>query len=192
MYVDLTQSSRQGLLLRREVQSGRLKTTGPNAAKVTLILEDGRPYTNTGKLQFTDVTVDQTTGSVTIRAIFDNNDRVLLRGMFVRARIEEGINEAAILVPQVAVTHDQRGQPTALVVDKDNKVELRTLVTSRTFGPDWVVEDGLNPGDRVIAQGVDKVRPGAKVRTAAAQLPPPPASGAAGQAAPAASAASGA
>ncbi|APR34658.1 efflux RND transporter periplasmic adaptor subunit [Paraburkholderia sp. SOS3] len=192
MYVDLTQSSLQGLKLRRDVQSGRLKTTGPNAAKVTLILEDGRPYGETGKLQFTDVTVDQTTGSVTIRAIFDNKDRVLLPGMFVRARIQEGINDAALLVPQVGVTHDQKGQATALVVGKDNKVELRTLVTSGTYGSNWVVEDGLQPGDRVIVQGVDKVHPGNKVKTVAAQLPATPASEAAAQAASGASAASGA
>ncbi|HEY3599144.1 MAG TPA: efflux RND transporter periplasmic adaptor subunit [Paraburkholderia sp.] len=192
MYVDLTQSSLEGLKLRRDMQSGRLKTTGPNAAKVTLILEDARAYGETGKLQFTDVTVDQTTGSVTIRAIFENKDRVLLPGMFVRARIQEGTNENALLVPQVGITHDQKGQPTALVVGKDNKVELRTLGTSGTYGSNWVVETGLNPGDRVIVQGVEKVHPGNKVRTIAAQLPATPASDATGQAAPAASAASGA
>jgi len=174
VYVDLTQSSLDGLRLRREVQEGRLKTNGPNAAKVTLILEDGRKYSEIGKLQFTDVTVDQTTGSVTVRAIFQNRDRVLLPGMFVRARIEEGVNQAAILVPQIGVTHDQKGQPTALVVNQDNKVELHQLVTSRTFGQDWVVDSGLNPGDRVIVQGTEKVRPGATVKAVAAQLPPPP------------------
>ncbi|MBV8626500.1 MAG: efflux RND transporter periplasmic adaptor subunit [Paraburkholderia sp.] len=188
VYVDLTQSSLDGLRLRREVQEGRLKTNGPNAAKVTLILEDGRKYSEVGKLQFTDVTVDQTTGSVTVRAIFQNRDRVLLPGMFVRARIEEGVNQAAILVPQIGVTHDQKGQPTALVVNQDNKVELHQLVTSRTFGQDWVVDSGLNPGDRVIVQGTEKVRPGATVKSVAAQLPPPPpGSGAMADAAPAAS-----
>ncbi|WP_168795104.1 efflux RND transporter periplasmic adaptor subunit [Paraburkholderia aromaticivorans] len=187
VYVDLTQSSLDGLKLRRDMQEGRLKTTGPDAAKVSLILEDGRTYSEKGKLQFTDVTVDQGTGSVTVRAIFKNADKVLLPGMFVRARIEEGVNESALLVPQVGVTHDQKGQPTALVVGNDNKVVLRQLVTSGTYGSNWVVESGLNPGDRVVVQGTDKAKPGMQVKTVAAQLPATPASGAAAQGAPAAS-----
>ncbi|MEM5434957.1 efflux RND transporter periplasmic adaptor subunit [Paraburkholderia diazotrophica] len=172
VYVDVTQSSLAGLKLRREIQQGRLKTSGPNAAKVELILEDGRVYSEKGKLQFTDVTVDQTTGSVTIRAIFPNKDHVLLPGMFVRARIEEGMNDNALLVPQVGVTHDQKGQPTALVLDKDDKVQLRVLQTSATYGQYWVVDSGLNAGDRVIVQGTDKVRPGAQAKGVPAQLPP--------------------
>ncbi|WP_133892872.1 efflux RND transporter periplasmic adaptor subunit [Paraburkholderia sp.] len=185
MYVDLTQSSLDGLKLRRDVQEGRLKTSGPDAATVTLILEDGRTYSEKGKLQFSDVTVDQSTGSVTVRALFQNKDRVLLPGMFVRARIEEGVNDQAILVPQIGVTHDQKGSPTALVVGSDNKVALRQLVTSRTYGSNWVVDSGLNPGDHVIVQGTDKVRPGMDVKTVAAQLPA--SSDAAAAAAPAAS-----
>ncbi|MGN8133662.1 efflux RND transporter periplasmic adaptor subunit [Paraburkholderia sp. 22099] len=187
VYVDLTQSSLDGLKLRREMQEGRLKTSGPEAARVSLILEDGRTYSEKGKLQFTDVTVDQGTGSVTVRAIFKNADKVLLPGMFVRAKIEEGVNENALLVPQIGVTHDQKGQPTALVVGQDNKVSLRQLVTTGTYGSNWVVESGLNPGDRVIVQGTEKVRPGAPVKAIAAQLPTTPASGAAAQSAPAAS-----
>ncbi|WGS49251.1 efflux RND transporter periplasmic adaptor subunit [Paraburkholderia sp. D15] len=187
VYVDLTQSSLDGLKLRREVQEGRLKTTGPDAAKVSLILEDGRTYSEKGKLQFTDVTVDQSTGSVTVRALFKNADKVLLPGMFVRARIEEGVNDNALVVPQVGITHDQKGQPTALVVGDDNKVVLRQLVTSGTYGSNWVVESGLKAGDRVIVQGTDKARPGMQVKTVAAQLPATPASGAAAQGAPAAS-----
>ncbi|MFM0059520.1 efflux RND transporter periplasmic adaptor subunit [Paraburkholderia phytofirmans] len=187
VYVDLTQSSLDGLKLRRDMQEGRLKTSGPDAAKVSLILEDGRTYSEKGKLQFTDVTVDQGTGSVTVRAIFKNADKVLLPGMFVRARIEEGVNESALVVPQVGITHDQKGQPTALVVGKDDKVVLRQLVTSGTYGSNWVVESGLNPGDRVIVQGTDKAKPGMQVKTVAAQLPATPASGAAAQSAPAAS-----
>src|ERR1700736_2953758 len=116
VYVDLTQSSVDGLKLRRDIQEGRLQTSGVNAAKVTLILEDGRTYSEPGKLQFSDVSVDQSTGSVTVRAIFPNKDRVLLPGMFVRARIDEGVNNKALVVPQIGVTHDQKGQPTALVV----------------------------------------------------------------------------
>ncbi|WP_025602335.1 efflux RND transporter periplasmic adaptor subunit [Burkholderia sp. WSM2230] len=187
VYVDLTQSSLDGLKLRREMQEGRLKTNGPDAAKVSLILEDGRTYSEKGKLQFTDVTVDQGTGSVTVRAIFQNKDKVLLPGMFVRAKIEEGVNENALVVPQVGITHDQKGQPTALVVGEDNKVALRQLVTSGTYGANWVVESGLKPGDRVIVQGTDKAKPGMQVKAVAAQLPATPASGAAAQGAPAAS-----
>jgi membrane fusion protein (multidrug efflux system) len=187
VYVDLTQSSLDGLKLRREVQEGRLKTSGPDAAKVSLILEDGRTYSEKGKLQFTDVTVDQSTGSVTVRAIFKNADKVLLPGMFVRARIEEGVNENALVVPQVGITHDQKGQPTALVVGNDNKVVLHQLVTSGTYGSNWVVESGLKAGDRVIVQGTDKAKPGSQVKAVAAQLPATPASDASAQGAPAAS-----
>ncbi|WP_028217812.1 efflux RND transporter periplasmic adaptor subunit [Paraburkholderia oxyphila] len=178
MYVDLTQSSLDGLKLRRDVESGRLKTNGPNAAKVTLVLEDGRTYAQQGKLQFTDVTVDQTTGSVTIRALFPNPDRVLLPGMFVRARIDEGTNDNAYLVPQVGVQHDQKGQATVLVVDGKNKVVVHPIVTSGTQGQDWVVESGLQPGDRVIVQGTEKVHPGTTVKAVDAHLPPPPPPGA--------------
>ncbi|WCM19177.1 efflux RND transporter periplasmic adaptor subunit [Paraburkholderia bryophila] len=187
VYVDLTQSSLDGLKLRREVQEGRLKTSGPDAAKVSLILEDGRTYSEKGKLQFTDVTVDQSTGSVTVRALFKNADKVLLPGMFVRARIEEGVNDNALVVPQVGITHDQKGQPTALVVGDDNKVALRQLVTSGTYGSNWVVESGLKAGDRVIVAGTEKARPGQQVKPVAAQLPATPASDASAQGAPAAS-----
>ncbi len=171
VYVDMVQSSVDGLKLRRDVQEGRLQTSGANAAKVTLILEDGRTYAETGKLQFSDVTVDPGTGSVTVRAIFPNKDRVLLPGMFVRARIDEGVNTKALLVPQIGVSHDPRGLPIALVVDQDNKVAIRSLVTSGTYGNNWVVDSGLNPGDRVIVNGVEKARPGTVVKTVAAQLP---------------------
>ncbi|WP_175681579.1 efflux RND transporter periplasmic adaptor subunit [Burkholderia cenocepacia] len=190
VYVDLTQSSLEGLKLRQDVQSGRLKTSGPGAAKVSLILEDGKTYSEPGKLQFSDVTVDQTTGSVTIRAVFPNPGRVLLPGMFVRARIEEGVNENAFLVPQIGVTHDQKGQAIAMVVNASNKVEPRPLKTTGMQGQNWIVEGGLQAGDHVIVQGVDKVRPGATVKTVPAQLAPV-ADAASGAAAPAAPAAAG-
>ena len=173
VYVDLTQSSLDGLKLRREMQEGRLKTSGEGAAKVTLILEDGRPYPLAGKLQFSDVTVDQATGSVTIRAVFPNPDRVLLPGMFVRARIEEGVNETAMLVPQIGVTHDPKGAAVALVVASDNKVAPHVLDTGGMRGADWIVNHGLQPGDRVIVQGTEKVRPGMTVKAVPAQLPRP-------------------
>ncbi|MCA8065242.1 efflux RND transporter periplasmic adaptor subunit [Burkholderia sp. AU31624] len=188
VYVDLTQSSLEGLKLRQDVQSGRLKTSGPGAAKVSLILEDGKTYSEAGKLQFSDVTVDQATGSVTIRAVFPNPGRVLLPGMFVRARIEEGVNENAFLVPQIGVTHDQKGQAIAMVVNASNKVEPRPLKTTGMQGPNWIVEGGLQAGDHVIVQGGEKVRPGATVKSVPAQLAPAAAaaSGVAATAAPAA------
>jgi membrane fusion protein (multidrug efflux system) len=189
VYVDLTQSSVEGLKLRRQIQEGRLQTQGIHAAKVTLVLEDGRVYTEPGKLQFSDVSVDQ--GTVTVRAIFPNKDRVLLPGMFVRARIEEGVNDRALVVPQIGVTHDQKGQAVALVIGQGDKVELRTLVTSGTFGSNWVVDSGLNPGDRVIVNGVEKAKPGMTVKPVAAQLPAQPASDAQAGNAPAAPGASG-
>jgi len=188
VYVDLTQSSLDGLKLRREMQEGRLKTNGQGAAKVTLILEDGRPYPLPGKLQFSDVTVDQATGSVTIRAVFPNPNRVLLPGMFVRARIEEGVNETAMLVPQIGVTHDPKGAAVALVVASDNKVVPHVLDTGGMRGADWIVNGGLQSGDRVIVQGTEKVRPGMTVKAVPAQLPAP----AAASGASVASAASGA
>jgi membrane fusion protein (multidrug efflux system) len=164
IYVDLNQSSVQGLQLRRDVASGKLKLNGPGQARVTLLLEDGSQYPLTGKLQFTDVTVDPGTGTVTVRALFPNPQYVLLPGMFVRARIDEGINDNVVLVPQVGVTRDPAGHATALVVAPDNKVSLRAIHATRTSGADWVVEGGLNDGERVIVSGVQKVQPGATVR----------------------------
>ena len=124
------------------------------------------------------MTVDQTTGSVTIRATFPNPQKILLPGMFVRAEIQEGVNENAIVIPQIGVTHDQKGNPTALVVDANDKVELRQLVTSGTEGSNWIVESGVKEGDRVIVQGTAKVTPGMTVKTVDAQMPATPASAA--------------
>src|SRR5256885_6535225 len=166
VYVDLTQSSVEGLQLRRDIASGQLKLNGPNQAKVTLVLEDGTQYPQPGSLQFTDITVDQGTGSVTVRAIFPNPRFVLLPGMFVLARIDEGINENAILVPQVGVTHDPKGQATALVVGADNKVAIHTLQLRGTSGSQWIVSDGLKDGDRGIVPGRQRVQPGALVEAA--------------------------
>jgi membrane fusion protein (multidrug efflux system) len=164
IYVDLTQTSVAGLQLRRDVASGKLKVNGPDQAKVTLTLEDGSRYAAAGALQFTDITVDPGTGSVTVRAVFPNPDHVLLPGMFVRASIEEGVNDNALLVPQQGVTHDPSGRATALVVGPDNKVELRALQASRTSGASWVIDGGLKDGERVIVSGLQKVQPGMTVR----------------------------
>jgi membrane fusion protein (multidrug efflux system) len=173
IYVDVNQSSIAGLQLRRDIASGRVKVNGADAAKVTLLLEDGTQYPLAGKLQFTDITVDQNTGSVTVRAAFPNPDQVLLPGMFVRARIEEGVNDRAMLVPQQGVTRDAKGQATALVVGTDNKVAQRAIQATRTLGDKWVVEGGLADGERVIVAGVQKVQPGATVSAveAPAQTP---------------------
>jgi len=169
IYVDVTQSSVEGLRLRRDVASGRLKLNGPNQAKVALRLEDGSAYPQVGSLRITDVTVDPTTGMVTVRALFPNPNAVLLPGMFVRARVEEGINENVLLAPQAGVTHDPQGQATALVVGPDNKIEQRTLQVAGTHGAQWIVESGLEDGDRIIVGGLQKVRPGIVV--AASEAP---------------------
>jgi membrane fusion protein (multidrug efflux system) len=170
IYVDLNQSSVEGLQLRRDVASGRLKLNGPGQAKVTLLLEDGTQYPESGTLQFTDITVDPSTGSVTVRAIFPNPHQVLLPGMFVRARIDEGVDDTAMLVPQVGVTHNSQGRATALVVGPDNKVASHTLQTTRTLGDKWVVQGGLDEGERVIVAGVQKVQPGMLVRAVEAPI----------------------
>lgn len=164
IYVDVTQPSAVLLRLKRELAAGELVQTGGNEAEVHLMLEDGSQYKTSGKLQFAEVQVDQTTGSVTLRALFPNPDKLLLPGMFVREQIEEGRRTDALLVPQVAVTHNQRGDPTALVVNGENKVELRSLVTERAIGDRWLVTDGLKAGDRVIVEGLQFAKPGATVK----------------------------
>jgi membrane fusion protein (multidrug efflux system) len=164
IYVDLTQSSTAGLQLRRDVATGKLKLDGPGQTQVSLLLEDGSRYPAPGKLQFTDITVDPATGSVTLRAIFPNAASVLLPGMFVRAQIQEGVDDNAVLVPQVGVTHDPSGHATALVVGADNKVALRPIQATRTAGSQWVVDAGLVEGERVIVAGVQKVQPGVAVQ----------------------------
>jgi membrane fusion protein, multidrug efflux system len=164
IYVDVTQPSAVLLRLKRELAAGQLVQAGANQAEVHLFLEDGSRYPLAGKLQFAEVQVDQTTGSVTLRALFPNPDKLLLPGMFVREQIEEGSRTDALLVPQVAVTHNQKGDPTALAVNADNKVELRTLVTERAIGDKWLVLDGLKAGDRVIVEGVQFAKPGSTVK----------------------------
>jgi membrane fusion protein (multidrug efflux system) len=160
IYVDLSQSSVAGLQLRRDVASGQLKANGPDQPKVTLTLEDGTQYPLPGTLEFSGTTVDPATGSVTIRALFPNPKYVLLPGMFVHARVAQGVNDKALLVPVPAVSHNPQGQATALVVGADNKVVQRTIQTQNTLGDKWVVTAGLDQGERVIAAGIQKVQPG--------------------------------
>lgn len=164
IYVDVTQSTAELLKLRRDLENGQLQRAGENAAKVQLVLEDGSLYAQEGRLEFSEVSVDETTGSVTLRALFPNPDHVLLPGMFVHARLQAGVNEKAILAPQQGVTRDIKGNPTAMVVNQQNKVEQRQLKASRTVGNDWLIEEGLNPGDRLITEGLQYVRPGVEVQ----------------------------
>lgn len=168
IYVDVTQSTADILRLTRRMESGHLTGGTAAASKVKLLLEDGTPYPHEGKLQFRDVSVDQATGSVVLRMVFPNPQRTLLPGMFVRAIVEEGENPAAILAPQQAVTRDPKGQAVALVVNATGQVEQRRLEVDRTVGGSWLVTRGLQPNDRLVVEGMDKVRPGAAVRAVAA------------------------
>ena len=165
VFVDVTQSSSEVLQLRRDFASGRLeRAAGRGEAKVTLLHDDGKDYDVPGSLQFADVTVDPGTGSITLRALFPNPRGELLPGMFVRARLAQGVSPQALLVPQRAVTRNTKGEPTVLVVN-GGKVELRVLVTDRAVNDAWLVTSGVKPGEQVIVEGLQKVRPGAQVTT---------------------------
>lgn len=163
IYVDVPQSTSDLLRLKRRLAQGSLNQNGKTHNQVKLILEDGTPYPQEGVLQFRDVTVDPTTGSVNLRMVFPNPDRLLLPEMFVRVVVNEGVNEQAMLVPQQAVARTPKGDPYALMVGADNKAVLRMLVIDRSIGADWLVSSGLAPGDRVIIEGQQKVRPGMTV-----------------------------
>ena len=163
IYVDITQSSREMLNLRRDLEAGRLQKAGDNAAAVTLTLEDGSTYSEQGKLEFSEVSVDEGTGSVTLRAVFPNPDRLLLPGMFVHADLVAGSKSDAILAPQQGITRTPRGNATALVVNDEDKVESRDVVTERTVGNRWLIRSGLNEGDRLITEGLQYVRAGVSV-----------------------------
>jgi membrane fusion protein (multidrug efflux system) len=165
IYVDIPESTTELLRFRRHLKTGRLDYDEANQNKVKLTLADGTPYPEEGTLQFKDITVDPTTGSVILRAVFPNPEGILLPGMFVRAVITEGINEQALLVPQQGVARNTKGDPFALIVDAEEKVQQRMLTLDRAIGDKWLVLSGLEPGDRVIVEGVLKVRPGAFVKT---------------------------
>jgi membrane fusion protein (multidrug efflux system) len=164
MYVDVPQSTTELLRLRRRLEEGRLNHNGQVRNKVRLILEDDAKYPLEGALQFRDVTVDPTTGSVILRVVFPNPKGVLLPGMFVRAVVEEGVNQKALLIPQQAVSRNPKGNPIALIVDAGGKVQQRMITLERAIGDVWLVSSGLAPGDRVIVEGMQKVRPGAPVK----------------------------
>lgn len=161
IFVDMQQSSAELLALRRSLATGGI---APATAKVRLILEDGSDFGLTGTVQFSEVMVNASTGTVTLRAKFPNPQGVLLPGMFVRARFAQGIDEGVILVPQAGLSRDATGNATVLVVSPDNKVLVKTVTATRTVGPDWVVTAGLQPGDRIIVQGTANLKAGATVR----------------------------
>ncbi len=177
IYVDVTQSTVELLRLKQNLDSGQLKSNGVKEAKVKLIIEDGVEYPMEGTLKFSDVTVDQSTGSVTVRALFPNPDHLLLPGMYVRAIVQQGVNDKAILAPQQGVARDSRGNATALVVGQNDVVEQRMLKVSKAMGDKWLVTEGLNPGDRLIVEGLQKVHPGSSVKTVPLDAAPTAASG---------------
>jgi membrane fusion protein (multidrug efflux system) len=164
IYVDAPQPSSVLLRLKREFAAGQLQQAGDNQAEVHLTLEDGTEYAHAGRLQFSEVSVDADTGSVTLRAVFPNPDRLLLPGAFVHERLVEGQSPAALLVPQQAVTRGPTGDPTALVIGPDNKVESRKLTTGRAIGDQWLVTSGLQDGDRVVIQAQLGAKPGSPVQ----------------------------
>lgn len=162
IYVDISQSSAEFFKLKSELESGKLARLD-GTASVRLRLENGRIYPMPGTLQFSDVTVDQNTGAITLRAIFPNPQRELLPGMFVRAIVAEGVDPQALLVPQASVSRDANGQPTAYIVDDQEKLELRQLTTARAVGSQWLVSAGLNAGDRLVIEGQQRAAPGVAV-----------------------------
>ena len=164
IYVDVPQSTTEMLRLNRHLRDGKLNKN-ENQNKVKLFLEDGTEYPLMGALQFRDVTVDQTTASVTYRVVFQNPENILLPGMFTRVVVVEGVQEQAILIPQQSIMRDTKGNPLALIVNEDKAVEPRMLVIDRAIGNQWLVTSGLEIGDRLIVEGLQKVRPGAVVKT---------------------------
>ncbi|MBH0059592.1 efflux RND transporter periplasmic adaptor subunit [Pseudoalteromonas sp. NZS71] len=163
IYIDLTQSSNELTKLKKAISSGALSVDSTSQTDVELIMEDGSVYPHKGTLQFSEVTVDPSTGSVILRAKFSNPEKLLLPGMYARASIVEGVKAGAILAPQRGVSRNSKGEPTAMVVSKDNTVESRVLKVDRTIGSDWLVTDGLMDGDKLIVEGLQKIRPGAPV-----------------------------
>jgi membrane fusion protein (multidrug efflux system) len=164
MYVDVTQSSADLLKLRQNLASGLMTKGGAAQARVRLLLEDGSSYPLPGTLKFSEVTVDQSTGSITLRAVFPNPKQTLLPGMFVRAILEEGESPDAILVPQRGVSRNPKGDALVMVVGAEDKVEPRPIKVVRTVGDSWLVSEGLKTGDRVILEGLQKARPGTAVK----------------------------
>ncbi len=164
IYVDLTQSSAEMLRFRRDLEAGKLQRAGGETVPVKLVLEDGSEYAAEGELAFSEVTVDPTTGSVTLRAVFPNPQGELLPGMYVRARLAQGVLSDAILVPHAALSRDPRGNAVLMVVNGEGKVEARTVKAAQSLGDKWVVSDGLAAGERIIVEGLQRARPGTVVQ----------------------------
>ncbi len=171
IYVDVTQSSNDFLRLKQSIEQGSLHKDSASST-VELVMENGQAYPLKGSLQFSDVTVDESTGSITLRAVFPNPQHTLLPGMFVRARIDEGVQPNAILVPQQGVTRTPRGDATVMVVNDKSQVEARAVVAAQAIGDKWLISEGLQPGDKVIVSGLQKARPGVQVKATADNEPP--------------------
>jgi membrane fusion protein (multidrug efflux system) len=171
IYVDVTQSADAALALRHALAAGQLGAAGADHAKVKLLLADNTTYPAEGDLRFSDVTVDQATDSVTLRAVFPNPHEDLLPGMFVREQVNQGVYSNTILAPQQGVTHDPKGAATAMVVGPDGKAQVRQLKTAGVQGDKWIVTDGLKSGDKLIVEGLLKVQPGMAVKASPAKLP---------------------
>ena len=169
VYVDVTQSAAQIIDLKEALRAGGLTRNGADGARVQLLLPNGTVYPIEGRLEFSEVTVDTTTGAVTLRATFPNPDGLLLPGLYVRAKLVEGIRQQAIMAPQQGISHDPRGRATAMVVNARNKVEPRVVTTDRAVGDKWIVTGGLKPGDRLIVEGLVNLQPGTVVRPGAPQ-----------------------
>ena len=163
IYVDATQSSANLLHLKRLLAEGKLVLKGPDSTKVKLVLEDGTPYNEEGTLKFSDITVEPSTGSFILRMVFPNPKHTLLPGMYARAVVLEGVAENSLLVPQQSVTRDPKGNPYVLIVNGQNKVEVRPVVAPRAMGDKWFITDGLKSGDKVIVEGIQKAMPGSTV-----------------------------
>ncbi len=177
IYVDITQPSTSLLQLKDDLAAGRIKSVGNGQAEVQLTLENGKPYAHAGKLQFSEVSVDEGTGAVTLRAVFPNPDHTLLPGMYVRAQLQQGMKSQVLLVPQRGITRDTTGAATAMVLGADSKVEQRKVTVDRALGTNWLVSDGLKVGDRVIVDGLQSVRPGMPVSAVPAPTASEPATG---------------
>jgi len=171
LYVDITQTSRELLIMKRQLAAGQLEQASMEDTTVHLMLEDGSEYARAGRLQFAEVSVDQSTGAVTLRATVPNPDTILLPGMFVRARLGLGLQKAAVLAPQQAITYEYSGSAVAMVVGADNKVERRLVKTGQVVGDQWLILEGLKAGEKIIIGGLQKVRPGAEVTTVAYKTP---------------------
>lgn len=172
IYVDLTQSVQDFLRLKEEKANGKIAQQ-QGKIPVELMLENGKPYRHTGTLEFSDPAVDETTGSVTLRAVFPNPEGEILPGMYVTALLDEGSQQNVLMVPQQGITHNEQGKATALILDQENVVQLREINAVKAVGNQWLVTAGLRPGDRVIVSGLQRIRPGIKARVLPSKLNTP-------------------